>query len=111
MFFYTLSALLFVCASATRCREAHKLGLLDCNGLGLETVGGLWDTERDWVLVIDFRKNRLISINITELLEAFPNLLRMDLRKNPKLDCWIIRNLRIRTRSDCKFTSFVTSHA
>jgi hypothetical protein len=111
MFFYTLSALLFVCASATLCREARKFDLLDCSGLGLGTIGGLWDIERDWVLVIDFRKNRLVSINITELLEAFPNLLRMDLRKNPEFACWSIRNLRIHTRSDCKFTSFVTTHA
>ena len=111
MFFYTLSALLFVCASATRCREVHEFGLLDCNGLGLKTIGGLWDTERDWVLAIDFRENRFVSINITELLEAFPNLLHVDLRRNPELDCRTFRNLRIRARSDCKFTSFVTTHA
>jgi hypothetical protein len=109
MFFYTLSALLFVCASATRCREVYLFDLLDCSDLALETIRGLWKTERDWVLNVDFRKNRFVTVNMTELLNAFPNLWHIDLRKNPKLDCRAIRNLRIRTRSDCKFVSFVTS--
>jgi hypothetical protein len=110
MFFYTLSAFLFVCANATRCREVYIFDLLDCSDLGLETIRGLWKTERDWVLNVDFWKNRFVTINVTELLDAFPNLRHIDLHKNPEIDCRAIRNLRIRTRSYCKFVSFVTQH-
>ncbi|CAB4034749.1 Hypothetical predicted protein, partial [Paramuricea clavata] len=49
---------------------------------------------------IDFRQNRLISLNITELLLYFPNLEHIDVWDNPTLDCRTVWDLGIDVRSD-----------
>ena len=101
MFLLALSLLVFVHLSLETCIEEPFIGLLDCSDLSLKTVDGLFTTQQPWVIAIDLRKNNFAVINITELLKVFPNLRRIDLRKNVALDCRAIRNPKVPVRSDC----------
>jgi hypothetical protein len=103
MFSLALILSLLAHYSAEGCLERRSISLLDCSDLALETLDGLWKTERDWVFTIDFQRNRFVIVNMTDLLNVFPNLGSMDLRGNMALDCRAIKNSRIRIRSDCKF--------
>ena len=93
-------------SNAEDCLERRIVRLLDCSDLGLQTVDGLWKTERELsVEEIDFRHNRFVVFNVSKLLEGFPNLQYIDLRDNPKLDCRTVWDLGIDVESDCKLIS------
>ena len=107
MFFLALSLLVvFVNCSAEICIEEPFIGLLDCGDLSLKTIDGLFTTRHLWVRTVDFTENNLAVINITELLQVFPNLQHIDLRQNLAFDCTTIRDSRVRVRSDCIFPPF-----
>ena len=62
MFFIALSALFFVCASATRCIEVIPIGLMDCGDKALLTTGTIYPSEKlYWVEVIDFKRNNIVT--------------------------------------------------
>ena len=95
-------------SNAEDCLERKIVKLLDCSGLRLQTVEGLWKTGKKlWVEGIDFRHNRFAVLNVSKLLEGFPNLQYIDIRDNPKLDCRTVWDLGIDVESDCKFISFI----
>jgi hypothetical protein len=78
MLFVVFCVLLFVHGSTPFCRESVIFGLLDCSNERLESIDHLVTSKREWVVVIDFKRNRLVSFNVTELLLSFPNLQRID---------------------------------
>jgi hypothetical protein len=78
MLFVVFCVLLFVHGSTPFCRESVIFGLLDCSNERLESIDHLVTGKREWVVVIDFKRNRLVSFNVTELLLSFPNLQRID---------------------------------
>ena len=59
-------------SNAEDCLERKIVKLLDCSGLRLQTVEGLWKTGKKlWVEGIDFRHNRFAVLNVSKLLEGF----------------------------------------
>ncbi len=108
MFFIALSALFFVCASATRCLEVIPTGLMDCSDKALLTTSTIYPSNKlYWVEVINFERNNIVHVNDTELFSWFPNLRLIDLCENPNLDCRAVWELKITVRSDCEFLSFI----
>ncbi len=101
MFLLALSLLIFGRLSADTCIEERLISLLDCRGLSLKTIDGLYATRQLWVIAIDLSKNNFAVINTTELLEVFPNLQHIDLRQNVNLDCRAIQNSKVPVSSDC----------
>ena len=93
--------LLFVHGSTPICWESTIFKLLDCSDKQVKSIDHLVISKREWVVVIDFKRNRLVSFNVTELLLAFPNLRHIDVRDNPTLDCRLLRESRIEVNSDC----------
>ncbi len=71
MFLLALSLLIFGRLSAETCIKEHLIGLLDCGGLSLKTVDGLFTTRQLWVIAIDLRENNFAVINTTELFVRF----------------------------------------
>ena len=107
MFSLALILSLLARLSADGCVERPVLNLQDCGGLSLKTVDQLLTTERDWVTAINFRHNRFVIVNVSKLLEKFPNLQHLDLRENLALDCRTIWDFGIHVESDCKFDLFM----
>jgi hypothetical protein len=103
--------LLFVHGSTPICHEWRFVGFLDCRGLALKTIKGLWRTGGEWVMEIDFSHNRLVGLNITKLLLYFPNLQHIDVWDNPALDCRTVLDFGIDITSDCKFISYMLAFA
>ena len=89
---YALSALIFVCANATRCRE-ERFGVLIQSFVEDHTY--TYVQKMYWVLVINLRKNHIVYINDTELLSCFPNLRVVDLRGNPNPECQSVQESKI----------------
>ena len=100
MFVFVLF-LLFDVASASRCLERHGIGLLDCVNLNL-TVPPRPLRPKPWVRWLDLKINKIQTVNVTILLQGFPNLTLVDLRENP-FDC--VFSGQIRILSDCKSTT------
>ena len=101
MFLFVLITQIFVRVSAVKCVEKQQFRLLDCSDMSLRTTDELLSEIKPWVYVIDFKRNLLVWINGTSLLYTFPNLQMIDLRQNPNVDCWRIRELKINGKSDC----------
>ena len=101
MFLFVLITQIFVRVSAVKCVEKRQFRLLDCSDMSLRTTDELLSEIKPWVYVIDFKRNLLVWINATSLLYMFPNLQLIDLRQNPNVDCWRIRELKINVKSDC----------
>ncbi len=101
MFLLALSFFIFGRLSAGTCIEERLIGLLDCRGLSLKTVGRFFARRQLWVITIDLSENNFVVINTTELLDVFPNLQLVDLRQNVNLDCWAIQNSKVPVTSDC----------
>ncbi len=69
MFLLALSFFIFGRLSAETCIEERLIGLLDCRGLSLKTVCGLFARRQLWVIMIDLSENNFVVINTTELLD------------------------------------------
>jgi hypothetical protein len=81
---------------------------MDCSDTALLTTGTIYPSEKLYsVKVISFERNNIVHVNDTELFSWFPNLLLIDLRENPDLDCRAVWELKITVRSDCEFLSFI----
>ena len=107
MFLLALSLLIFGRLSADTCIEERLISFLDCSYLSLKTINGLFTTQQLWVRTVDFTENNLVVINVTELLQVFPNLQHIYLRQNLAFDCTTIRDSRVRIISDCMLPSLL----
>jgi hypothetical protein len=70
MLFVMFCVLLFVHGSTPICRESIIFKLLDCSDKRVKSIDHLVISKREWVVVINFKCNRLVSFNVTELLSG-----------------------------------------
>ena len=83
-----LGFLLHGSTAASNCIEKQRLDVPDCSGLGLKTTKNLSKLrQKEWVISLDLRRNKFVSLNFTEIHLIFPNLRLMDVRENPLFNC------------------------
>ena len=101
-----LAFILFVLVKslfAYRCIELKSFHTLDCLRLGKSTFPR--HARRNWVEVLDLKRNNITSVNLSAIMIDFPRIRYIDLRYNP-LDCTRPLRAGVNIASDCPhFTS------
>jgi hypothetical protein len=83
---------------AYRCIEFESFHILDCSRLGISTFPR--HARRNWVEVLDLKRNNITSVNLSAIMTDFPGIRYIDLRYNP-LDCTRPLRAGVDIASDC----------
>ena len=68
-----------------KCSLNQQVGVLECAGVGLQTIDQL--PYFDWVKFADLRFNKIVVVDIRDIRTRFPAIRAQDLAGNPIINC------------------------
>ena len=94
-----------------KCSLNQRVDVLECAGVGLQTIDQL--PYFDWVKFVDLRFNKIVVVDIRDIRTRFPAIRALDLTGNPIINCTGIEEtwITVSCRSNAVPTTESPSHS